>query len=413
MLLCMNLFNYIDRQVLAAVEPEIRKTLLLTDDPNDPNAMAKMGLLASAFLASYMLAAPVFGALAQRRSRWKLIAIGVAVWSLATGAGGLAATFMVLLITRCFVGIGEGAYGPLAPAILSDHYTPAARNRILTWFYVAIPVGGALGYAIGGQMAGLDPAHQSWRWAFYVVVVPGLLLALASLWMRDPPRGGADGLTGPPRSATWKDWGVLLRTPSFVLDTLGMTAQTFAIGALAFWMSAYLTEQKVPPVWGMSPVTFFGVVTASAGLVATVLGGLTGDWLRGRVTGSYFFVSGVGMLISVPCCLLFLTMPFPVAWVFVFLTVFFLFFSTGPTNTILANVTHPSMRSAAFAVNILVIHTLGDVPSPSVIGAVADRASLKIGFVAVSAFMAVGGLIWLWGSRYLDRDTAEAPRRLS
>ena len=146
LLLAMNLFNYVDRQILAAVEPEIRQSLLLASDPQDQNAMAKMGLLSSAFLVSYMLAAPVFGVLATRGSRWVLVAVGVGLWSLATGAGGLAATYGTLLATRCFVGIGEGAYGPLAPAILSDLYPASSRGKVLTAFYVAIPVGGALGY---------------------------------------------------------------------------------------------------------------------------------------------------------------------------------------------------------------------------------------------------------------------------
>ena len=409
----MNMFNYIDRQVLAAVEPEIRHSLLLSNDPEDPNVRAKMGLLSSAFLLSYMFAAPLFGMAASRWSRWKLIAIGVILWSVATGASGLAATFTILLLTRCFVGIGEGAYGPIAPAVLSDFFPVAVRGRIMAWFYMAIPVGGALGYALGGQIARWDVAHESWRWAFYVVVVPGLLLGLWSLWMREPERGASDPRSAQSRRPTFKDGVILLATPSFVLATLGMAAMTFAIGALAFWMPDYLKSHEVPDIFGLTPVTFFGVVTAAAGLVATMSGGLAGDALRGRFPGSYFLVSGVGLILCVPCTLMFLWLPFPTAWIFVFLSVFFLFFNVGPTNTILANVTHPSMRAAAFAVNILAIHTLGDVISPPMIGAIADRTSLTHGFVAVSAFMAVGGVLWLYGARYLERDTAMAPQRLS
>ena len=412
LLLCMNMFNYIDRQVLAAVEPEIRESLVQSHDAGESNVRARMGLLSSAFLLSYMFAAPLFGVLAERWSRWRLIALGVILWTLASGASGLAATFTILLVTRCFVGVGEGAYGPIAPAVLSDYFPVAVRGRVMAWFYMAIPVGGALGYALGGHFAGWDPARQSWRWACYAVVVPGLLLGLWSFWMGEPQRGAADRLSAPPRRATLKDYLVLLSTPSYVLDTLGMAAMTFAIGALAFWMPDYLKSHGVPPVCHLAPVTFFGIVTAVAGLMATMAGGMAGDWLRGRFSGSYFLVSGVGLLLCVPCTLLFVAIPFPAAWVFVFLSVFFLFFNTGPTNTILANVTHPSMRAAAFAVNILVIHTLGDVISPPVIGAIADRTSLACGFVVVSIFMAMGSVLWLWGTRYLERDTAAAPGRL-
>ena len=136
--------------------------------------------------------------------KWKLIAVGVIVWSLATGAGGLAVGFLMLLLTRCFVGVGEGAYGPLAPTILSDCFPVSKRGKILSLFYVAMPVGGALGYALGGFVAKLDPAHESWRWAFFVVVIPGLILGILSLMMRESPTGAADAVSTR-KGMTWHD----------------------------------------------------------------------------------------------------------------------------------------------------------------------------------------------------------------
>jgi len=411
LLLAINLFNYIDRFVLAATEPDIRETLLLAADPDDPNVKAKMGLLSTAFMVSYMLTAPVFGFLAERMSRWLLIAIGVTLWSLASGASGLAGSFGALLLTRCLVGIGEGAYGPVAPTVLSDFYPLAQRGRVLSLFYVAIPVGSALGFVLGGKVARLDPAAESWRWAFYLVVVPGLLLGLWSVLMREPQQGGADRL-GESRRATMKDYLILLRTRSYVLNTLGMTAMTFALGALAYWMPAYLKEHEVPPLFGVEPVPLFGLITALAGLLATLAGGFAGDALRERMPGSYFVVSGAGLCLGVPCALLFLVVPFPTAWLLIFLAEFFVFFNTGPSNTILANVTHPAMRATGFALNILVIHILGDAASPFLIGVIADQSSLDVGFVVVSAVMFLGGILWLFGAPYLERDTAAAPHRL-
>src|SRR3954452_5047148 len=183
LLLGINLFNYVDRQVLAAVEPLIREHFGVSQ--------ARMGWLATAFLVSYMLCSPVFGWLGDRTSRWRLVAVGVLLWSLASGATGLANTFAILLLTRCFVGVGEAAYGPVAPTILSDLFPVAIRGRILSWFYLAIPVGSALGYVFGGSiatMAGGDRNPQAWRWPFYAVVIPGLFLGAWSLFMRDPRR---------------------------------------------------------------------------------------------------------------------------------------------------------------------------------------------------------------------------------
>jgi MFS family permease len=412
LLLAMNLFNYIDRTVLAAAEPKIRHSSLFQgEDPEGPAVKAKTGALASAFMISYMLTAPLFGALAQRFPRWNLIAVGVIVWSLATGASGLAGGFIALLLTRCFVGVGEGAYGPLAPTILSDCFPVAKRGKILAIFYAAIPVGGALGYALGGLFANIDPAHESWRWAFYCALIPGLILGILAFWMRESPMGAVDAVSTRKRM-TWRDYRVLLETPSFVLDTLGMSAMCFGMGALAWWMPDYLEAHQVPKLFGIDRAAVFGIITALAGLGGTVAGGILGDRLRTRLPGSYFLVSGAGLLLSAPSVLLFLITPFPWAWLLIFSAVFFMFVNTGPTNAILANVLHPVMRPAGFAVNILVIRVLGDVISPPIVGAVSGYWNTAVGFMVIAASLAAGGLIWIWGARHLDRDTELAPSRM-
>jgi len=409
LLLAINLFNYIDRQVLAAVEPNIRATFFHAEDEN---AKFWMGWLSSAFLISYMLAAPLFGFLADRTSRWLLVAVGVAVWTLASGASGLAATFTLLLLTRCFVGIGEAAYGPVAPSVISDLYPVKDRGKVLAWFYAAIPVGSALGYTLGGQVARVEAL--GWRWAFYLVVPPGLLLVALCLFMRDPPRGQADAARVVRQGGLrWADYLILLRTRSYVLCTLGMAAMTFALGGIAYWMSAYLKYREVADVWGIDPVTLFGALTALTGLVATLLGGIAGDRLKPYFGGSYFLVSGTAMLLAVPLLFLTLYTDFPWAWLWLALAVFCLFFNTGPTNTVLANVTHPSVRASAFALNILFIHLFGDVISPPILGWIIGKDNFNAAFGLVSVTVLAGGLFWLWGMRDLARDTELAPQRIA
>lgn len=420
LLLCINLFNYIDRQVLAAVEPEIRREYLSQDEP--AHAKVKMGLLAYGFLLTYMVVAPLFGALADRFSRWHLIGIGVTLWSVASGASGVAwplgvgAAFWVLFLTRCFVGVGEGGYGPVAPTMIADYYPVHRRGQVLAWFYLAMPVGGALGYALGGTMVRQEAL--GWRWAFYVVVPPGLLLGLLCFLMRPAKRGAADALPAPVTGekviagpAVWRKYAELLKIPSFTINTLGMTAMTFAIGALAWWMPDYLEDKQAEDLFGINPRTVFGIITALAGLLGTLAGGLAGDWLKPRMPGSYFVVSGVALMLGCPFLLLYLATPFPAAWIFGFLAVFCLFFNTGPSNTILANVTHPTVRASGFALNILIIHMFGDAISPIIIGYVAGKTNNDIGFTVVAFFMLIGGIIWLCGARYLERDTALAPTR--
>lgn len=491
LLLSINLFNYIDRQVLSAVQVRIETEF--------GRSKAEIGLLASMFLISYTFAAPIFGWLGDRMSRWLLIGAGVIVWSLASGGTGLAASFGILLLTRAVIGIGEGAYGPVAPTIIADMYPVSQRGAKLAWFYMAIPVGSALGYVLGGMIE----KHFGWRYAFYAVVPPGILLGLICFFMREPQRGAADGAVH--RRATLADYRTLWRTRSFVLCTLGMTAMTFTLGGVAIWVPTFYYEREgyyrivpatyeqlrkttVPPddailnfispvlkLFSIEPVApklpdevleklkpldgqefksmdvfrdalgrvltpkevrafrarigdaardkeksrpldeinfVFGIIVVLSGLIATLSGGWLGDRLRPRFPGSYFLVSGVGALIAFPFFLLTVEAPLPWGWVFTFVAVFFLFFNTGPTNTILANVTHPAIRSTAFAINILFLHLFGDVASPPIVGWIDGFASLRYGMFLLSIAILLAGIFWLWGTRYLERDTERAPKRL-
>jgi MFS transporter, Spinster family, sphingosine-1-phosphate transporter len=187
-----------------------------------------------------------------------------------------------------------------------------------------------------------------------------------------------------------------------------MTAMTFGIGGVSFWMPHYLSEYR--QVGSLANATFiFGIVSAVAGLSATILGGLAGDWLRKRAAGAYFIVSGVGILLACPFVLLMLVTPFPVAWIMLFFAVFFLFFNTGPANAILANVTHPNVRATAFAMNIFLIHALGDALSPPLLGAIVGNTHRwNMAFFVVVSVMALAGGLWLVGARFLDTDTKRA-----
>jgi MFS family permease len=414
LLLAINLFNYIDRQILAAVEPEVRKQFFL---PDDPSALEKMGWLSTAFLASYMIMAPIFGMLADRLSRWLIVGCSVALWSLASGWSGLASSFAVLLTTRMMVGIGEAGYGPAAPTIISDIYPEERRGRMMSYFYMAIPVGSALGYVFGGQVG----AHYGWRMPFYLVTIPGLLLATLCFFMRDP-RGvrARTELTHEKPKIKMADVAALFRIPSYVLNTGAMAAMTFAIGGMQWWIISYIVEFRVaefppdPQLLG-NVTTKFGVIVVVAGLLATLFGGWLGDWLRKKVASAYFLVSGFGILISFPATVAMLYVPFPTAWYLIFIACFFLFFNTGPANAALANVTPPRIRATAFALNILVIHALGDALSPPLMGWIAGQARLADGrpnmnlaFLTVSAAMVLASAFWLIGAKYLPRDTKNA-----
>ena len=395
LLLAINLFNYIDRQILAALEPDIRETFFA---PDDVNRMTKTGLLGVAFFVTYMISAPVLGFLADRISRWVIVGVAVILWSLASGASGLAATFGILFATRIFVGIGEGGYGPAAPTILSDLFPIETRGRIMAIFCAAIPVGSALGYVIGGLVG----AHLGWRWAFYLVTPPGLLLGFLCFWQRDP-RVAADNLVQKSSHRSIRDYLNLFRTRSYLINCVAQTLMTFAVGGLAFWVPAYLHFRGQSSDVGM-PI--FGLITVVAGLVSTLLGGIIADKLRPRFPGSYFWVSGIGMLIACPFFIVSLYTPFPAAWIPMFLAIFFLFLNTGPSNTALANVSLPAVRATAFAANIFVIHAFGDVQAFWLLGYIGGHTNMHVAFLFVSGIIFISGLVWLIGVKYLPGDTA-------
>jgi len=400
LLLGINLFNYIDRQILAALEPDIRATFFA---PGDVNAMWKTGLLGDAFFVTYMISAPMLGFLADRISRWIIVGCAVILWSLASGGSGLAATFTILFATRIFVGIGEGGYGPAAPTILADLFPIEIRGRVMAIFYTAIPVGSALGYVIGGVVG----AHLGWRWAFYLVTLPGLLLGLLCFWQRDP-RVSEHHLAQESARRGIGDYLRLFRTRSYLINCVAQTLMTFVTGGLGFWVAAYLRYRNQSANVGM---TIFGLITVVAGLVSTLLGGIIADRLRSRFAASYFWVSGIGMLIACPLFIATLYIPFPAAWITMFLAIFFLFLNTGPSNTALANVSLPAVRATAFAANIFVVHAFGDVQAFWLLGYIGGHANMHVAFLFVSAIIFASGVTWLFGVKYLPVDTAAVESR--
>src|SRR5438270_9824223 len=402
LLLGINLFNYIDRQILAALEPDIRASCFTN---SDVNAITKTGLLGDALFVTYMIIAPLLGFLADRISRWVIVGSAVILWSLASGASGLAATFAILFATRICVGIGEVGYGPAAPTILADLFPIETRGRMMAIFYAAIPVGSALGYVIGGLVG----AHFGWRWAFYLVTPPGLLLGLLCFWQRDP-RVAAHHLEQESPRRSIRDYLRLFRTRSYVINCVAQTLMTFLTGGLGFWAAAYLRYRNQSPDVGM---TIFGLITVVAGLVSTLLGGVIADKLRSRFAGSYFLVSGIGMLIACPFFIATLYIPFPAAWITMFLAIFFLFVNTGPSNTALANVSLPAVRATAFAVNIFVIHAFGDVQAFWLLGYIGGHTNMHVAFLFVSGIILLSGVAWLIGAKYLPVDTAAVESQTS
>jgi MFS family permease len=404
----INLFNYLDRYLLSALVERLKHSeLALTD--------AQLGALMSAFLAVYTLSAPVFGALGDRRARPRLIAFGVACWSVATAMSGLAGSYVGLLAARAAVGIGEAAYGTIAPSLLSDYFPVAKRGRVMAIFFCAIPVGSALGYMVGGAVG----ANYGWRMAFFVAGIPGLALALLCLKLQDPPRGSQDQDLAPAAKTeidsagkpahgrsisadTRATYFQLLKNRPYLFTVLGYAAYTFAMGGLAYWMPAFLERVR-----GISPEksTFqFGEIVVITGFLGTFIGGWLGDYCAKYSKQAYLIVSAAATLIAAPFVWFALTTASSTSYlVCMVIAQLLMFLSTGPINASIVNLVLPTQRASAVALEVFAIHALGDAVSPFLIGAVSDASSLQQAVKIVPFAVVVAGVLWAWAARAQSR----------
>ena len=376
----LNFVNYIDRFILAAVLPRIKSDLVLND--------FQLGMLANAFLVVYFITSPLFGRLGDRRSRPRLIAAGVALWSLATAAAGLARTFTHLVVARAGVGVGEAAYATISPALLADFFPAERRGRAFAIFYVAIPVGAAIGFLLGGV---LERAFGC-RAAFVAVGLPGLALAMLAATMPDP-RTASGGRTAGGTETVAVTLRTLGRNRRYAGTVLGYAAYTFAIGGLAVWMPTFL--ERVRGLELARADFLVGAVTVAAGLGGTFIGGYLGDRLTARVREGHLWLSGVSTLAAVVPAWLALTSTSPATYQASFFAAeFLLFLSTGPINVVIVSAVPAGMRAMAMAVSIFVIHALGDAISPPMIGLLADSRGLAQAVLTVPVAIAVSGVIW-------------------
>lgn len=384
LLLAVNILNYVDRQVLYALLPLISGDFHLSD--------AQAGSLATAFMVVYMLAAPPIAWLADTRGRRPWIAGGVGLWSLATGAAAIATGFASLFASRAAVGVGEACYGAISPSFVAERFPAEKRGRALAIFSMAIPVGSALGYA-GGGLAG---DRFGWRHAFWMVGLPGLLLAVLCCFLpNDPPHRDT-----PSAAAGYRE---VFAIPCFRFITLAMAAMTFALGGFAVWMPTFFHRTYSLSVGRAG--TLFGAITVLGGLVGSLLGGWLADRLRRRSSDADLIVSGAGLIAGMPlAAAAILATSLPVAIGALFLAETLLFLNMGPLNAAIVSVTRLETRSMAFAANIFVIHLLGDAASPFLIGVGSDLFGLSKALLLACAALGVGGALCFLGRAHFDAD---------
>ncbi|MEO8705471.1 MAG: MFS transporter [Kofleriaceae bacterium] len=449
----LNFLNYLDRFIVAAVLPRIKSELGISN--------FEAGLLATVFLLGYFVTAPIFGILGDRMSRKVLVALGVVTWSAATIASGLAGSLGMLIVARAVVGIGEASYATLAPTIIDDITPPDKKGKTLAIFFLAVPLGSALGYLLGGYL------QEAWGWreAFFVGGVPGLLLAVVCLFMQEPVRkhlGTAKAKVGGAVST-------LFKIVQYRRAVLGYCAHTASIGAFAYWAPTFLSERferalspdslleatvraeglvrdwlaggPVPLELTGANATlarqiteghesilksanfWFGLVTVIAGAAGTIIGGRMADRaLRGLpvipddaphddtrnklAANAQLRVCAIGVAIAAPLAAAAFFAPMP--WLFFVVAgcaEVGLFMSTAPINAIMLRTSPPYLRASAMAVGIFAIHLFGDLWSPPLVGFMLDYLLPTLAMMALPVGFAIATAVW-WPRVREARDVA-------
>lgn len=404
LLTALNLVNYLDRYLVNAVAPRFQAEFGLSD--------AEVSTVGIAFMLGYMITSPIFGTLGDRFRRKGLIAAGVGLWSLATALSGTTHGFWSMFAARVAVGVGEASYATLSPTIIDDLADESSKNRLLAVFYVAIPVGSALGYIAGGI---LEPRY-GWRSAFFFAGGPGLLLALATLLIREPERTHAAAKS----SGAAGVYRRLARNRQYADTVWGYVAQTFALGGFSFWAAPYMARRHCLPL--ATGNQLFGYITVFTGLVGTAIGGVIADRVRDDDrTRAALRVCWWSSAAAAPLALAAILAPSATLFMIALgVSELAIFASVSPTNAAVLGAVPSAMRANAMALSIFLIHLLGDLVSAPAIGVISDRAhdsiaecsggaGLQAGMYLLPIALAVSAYFWWRGTkappgRLLDVD---------
>ncbi len=431
----ISFLNYLDRNVLAGAANVVAHELGI--------GINGIGYIASAFLVVYTLGTLPLGIWADHAKRKNVVAICVAIWSVATAFTALASNFITLFLSRMVLGIGEAGYFPAGTALMSDYFSRAKRSRVMSWWSVGQLVGILVGFVIGGVVAGLFVG--SWRLAFVFTGIPGLILAFLAWKLREPRRNEADeeevalypynlgnvAEIEEPHQAmqvtpnVLSQLGALLRIKTLVVLIIMQVFAFFVLGVNVVYLPTFLQQKDIFGLSSGQAGLFSGVVIVLAGLAGTVVGGYMADWLNRRHQGARVMVCGIGFLLSAPAFALAITThSFIIFTIFFILTAFLLTIYTGPSTAATQDVAPSVLRASAVAISLLIAHLLGDAFAPTLVGTLAQVFDPSHGqhfahniagqdlamalLVTCVPALIIAGLVGIFGARWMKGDVAAA-----
>ncbi len=384
LLTALNFVNYIDRYILPGVQEQVKGEFHISD--------AQIGSLTFWFMLAYMVTSPVTGWLGDRFPRKPMIVAAALFWG---GINLLTATvhsYGSLNLRHAALGVGEASFGIFAPAMISDFYSEDQRNRVLTMFNVAIPVGAALGYLVGGTVG----EHFGWRMSFIVSAVPAIVIALLiALFLKEPQRAKTQNEKSKLEKKTVLS---LLKNPAYLCSIFGYAAVTFSLGGISWWMPSFL--QRVDGRSQSSAAFLMGAITVVTGLAGTIVGGAIAQSWSKRTSKALYLVPAIAAAIATPPAIVCFFGPKAFTLPSLAIAIFLIFLGTGPVNAATVNAVRPEIRAAALAGQLFTIHAFGDAISPRIIGAVSDHTNVSVGLGSTLVALVFATIIFLVGARF-------------
>ncbi len=370
----INLLNYLDRQVVFPLFGQLKIEFGLTD--------FHLGILGTMFLLVQSLATFPMGILADRVSRKVIIAGGVFLWSAATFASGLAGSFKALLGIRSVVGIGEASYGPAAVSMITDNFPDEMNAQVQGIFSIGMLIGGTLGAIIGGLVAFY---FNNWRLAFFIVSIPGVILALSAFLIKDKRV-----VHNEPKVSLWS----LAKNSALAWIIVSGTLVSFAVGAFITWGVEFITRYKDYNVKDASLILGVGMMAAS--VVGVLAGSYIADYLHKKYHWGRSMVVALSLIISAPLMYFGLADTTKGLFLIFFLTgAAFLSVYLGPVTAVLHDVVPKQFRASAFGIYVLIIHLIGEAFAPAIIGTISDAHGLRAALEFSTLFVFLAGVAFL------------------
>lgn len=360
-LFAINAMNFFDRQILGAVGEMVRREWGMSD--------GAMGALGTAFTLLYAFVGVPLGRLTDRSGRKWILSAGVFVWSLTTAASGLAKNFWQLFALRLGVGVGEASCAPAATSLIGDLFPANRRARALSIFMLGLPVGIALSFAVSGTIA----RSYGWRPAFYVAGIPGLLCAIAVLFVREPERGASEVHNIGGRKREGSPYRLVLATPTMRWLIISGALHNFNMYAIGSFLTPYLMRYHSADIRSANFISM--VVYGLSGAPGLLLSGILGDALLRRRANGRLLLGALAILGSVPFLFLALGRAKGDYLGFILLmgtgcALMYAYYST--VYSTIQDVIEPSLRGTAMALYFFAMYVLGASLGPYGTGVVSD-----------------------------------------